>query len=120
MGAVTIADSAAPNPRTHFRFEAARSSSHLIRSSTEKAGLDLGQLEAAFRSGVKTFLFSNPSNPTGVVYAPSKIEAIARLAKGHGVTVIVDQLYARLLFPGRIYTHLCAAGIDPQRVVTIM
>jgi aspartate/methionine/tyrosine aminotransferase len=88
--------------------------------STETAGLDLGQLEAAFRSGVKTFLFSNPSNPTGVVYVKSEIEAIATLANDHGVTVIVDQLYSRLLFPGRTYTHLCAAGIAPQRVVTIM
>lgn len=87
---------------------------------TETAGLDLGQLEAAFRSGVKTFLFSNPSNPTGVVYARAEIEAIASLANDHGVTVIVDQLYSRLLFPGRTYTHLCAAGMDPQRVVTIM
>jgi len=87
---------------------------------TETACLDLGQLEAAFRSGVKTFLFSNPSNPTGVVYARAEIEAIARLANDHGVTVIVDQLYSRLLFPGRTYTHLCAAGMDPQRVVTIM
>src|SRR5690349_8455011 len=31
-----------------------------------KAGLDLTQLEAAFKSGVRTFVFSNPNNPTGV------------------------------------------------------
>ncbi|HVH40458.1 MAG TPA: pyridoxal phosphate-dependent aminotransferase [Gemmatimonadaceae bacterium] len=84
------------------------------------AGLDLGQLEAAFKSGVKTFLFSNPNNPAGVVYAPDEIARIATLASTHGVTVIVDQLYSRLLYAGSTYTHLRAAGIDAGQVVTIM
>jgi aspartate/methionine/tyrosine aminotransferase len=85
-----------------------------------RAGIDLDALEAAFRSGVRTVLFSNPNNPTGVVYAPQEIEAIARLAEQWGVTVIVDQLYSRLLYSGQSFTHLRAAAIDPQRVVTIM
>lgn len=89
-------------------------------ATSEGAGLDLTELEAAFRSGVKTFLFSNPNNPAGVVYAPAEIAAIARLANEHGVTVIVDQLYSRLLYAGQTYTHLRASGIDPRQVVTIM
>lgn len=84
------------------------------------AGLDLGQLEAAFRAGARTFLFSNPNNPTGVVYSAAEIAAIAALAADHGATVIVDQLYSRLLYPGAVYTHLRAEGIDPETVVTIM
>ncbi len=84
------------------------------------AGLDLGQLEDAFRSGVKTFLFSNPNNPAGVVYTPEEIADIAALATTYGVTVIVDQLYSRLLYPGNTYTHLRASRIDSAQVVTIM
>lgn len=84
------------------------------------AGLDLGQLEAAFKSGVKTFLFSNPNNPAGVVYAPDEIARIAALATTYGVTVVVDQLYSRLLYSGSTYTHLRAVDIDGDRVVTIM
>src|SRR3954469_10817129 len=34
----------------------------------DRAGLDLDQLDAVFASGVKTFLFSNPNNPAGVIY----------------------------------------------------
>lgn len=88
--------------------------------SSDKAGIDLSQLEAAFKHGVKAFLFSNPNNPAGVIYARQEIEAIAELANRYGVTVIVDQLYSRLLYPGREYTHLRAAQIDPKQVVTIM
>ncbi|MEP6780269.1 MAG: pyridoxal phosphate-dependent aminotransferase [Gemmatimonadaceae bacterium] len=89
-------------------------------SRTDGAGLDFEQLEDAFKSGVKTFLFSNPNNPTGVVYAPAEIARIAELAMKYDVTVIVDQLYSRLLYSGNTYAHLRAASIDSSRVVTIM
>ncbi len=84
------------------------------------AGLDLDQLEAAFKSGVRTFLFSNPNNPAGVVYTADEIARIVALAAAHGVTVIVDQLYSRLVYTGTTYTHLRAAGIPGAQVLTIM
>lgn len=87
---------------------------------TDKAGLDLGQLEEVFKSGVRTFLFSNPNNPAGVIYSAEEIARIAALANQYGVTVIVDQLYSRLLYAGQTYTHLRASGIDADKVVTIM
>jgi aspartate/methionine/tyrosine aminotransferase len=67
---------------------------------SDRAGLDLGELEDAFKSGVTTFLFSNPNNPAGVVYSPAEIARIAELATKYGVSVIVDQLYSRLLYRG--------------------
>jgi aspartate/methionine/tyrosine aminotransferase len=91
---------------------------HLDRRSG--SGIDLDELESAFRSGVRTFLFSNPNNPTGVVYSPEEIAGIVGLADRWGATVIVDQLYSRLLYDGSVYTHLRASSIDPDRVVTIM
>lgn len=87
---------------------------------TEGAGLDLEGLETAFRSGVRTFLFSNPNNPAGVVYSPAEIDRIAELANRYGVTVIVDQLYSRMLYRGQLYTHLRASSIDADHVITIM
>ena len=87
---------------------------------TARAGVDLGQLEDVFKSGVRTFLFSNPNNPAGVIYAPDEIARIAELADRYGVTVIVDQLYSRLVYSGQVYTHLRASAIDPDSVLTIM
>lgn len=85
------------------------------------AGLDLNQLEDAFKSGVKLFLFSNPNNPTGVIYSKDEINMIAALAEKYGATVIVDELYSRQLFDGRAYAHLIAQdNINPENVVTIM
>jgi aspartate/methionine/tyrosine aminotransferase len=85
-----------------------------------KAGLDLSALEDAFEAGAKVFVFSNPNNPAGVVYSSDEIGAISKLAGKYGATVIVDELYSRLLYEGKDYTHLRATGIDPEQVVTIM
>ena len=87
---------------------------------TDRAGLDLDQLEAVLKSGVRTFLFSNPNNPAGVIYSPDEIARIAELSTRYGVTVIVDELYSRLVYAGQTYTHLRAAAVDPDKIVTIM
>lgn len=90
-----------------------------VSADETRAGLDLGQLEEAFRQGARLFLFSNPNNPTGTVYSAEEIAAIAALAGQYGATVIVDQLYSRLLYSGADYTHLRAIAAG-SNVVTIM
>lgn len=85
------------------------------------AGLNLNGLEAAFKAGAKTFLFSNPNNPAGVVYSASEIRSIADLAARYGAVVIVDQLYSRLRYSGVTYSHLRAEpAMDPDNLITIM
>ncbi|MCG4808426.1 aminotransferase class I/II-fold pyridoxal phosphate-dependent enzyme, partial [Collinsella aerofaciens] len=71
-----------------------------------RAGISLESLEEAFKDGVKLFLFSNPNNPVGCVYSYEEITGIAALAKKYGVTLIVDELYSRQVYPGIPYTHL--------------
>src|SRR5699024_5040194 len=90
-------------------------------SHTSKAGLNITELEEAFKSGVKLFLFSNPNNPTGVIYSEDEIRSIADLAKEYEATVIVDELYARQVFDNQSYTHYCAQKhVRPENVVTII
>ncbi len=84
------------------------------------AGIDLGELEAAFKAGVKVFLFSNPNNPVGCVYSFDEIVKIAELAKQYGVTLIVDELYSRQVYPGVNYTHLRAQKEIPENLITII
>ena len=84
------------------------------------SGIDLSQLESAFEKGARLFLFSNPNNPTGVIYSEKEIHEIAALAKKYNATVIVDQLYSRLIYDNRSYTHLRALDMNPDNLVTIM
>lgn len=85
------------------------------------SGLDLEALEQAFQSGVKLFLYSNPNNPTGVIYSPEEVAAIGRLAKQYGVAVIADELYSRQLFDKDLpYTHLRSLPERPDTLITII
>jgi len=85
------------------------------------SGLDLSALEESFRNGVRLFLFSNPNNPTGVVYSRFEITAIANLAEKYGVSVIIDELYSRQIFETHEYIHLRGLGaMDPANLLTIM
>ena len=85
------------------------------------SGIDLEQLEEAFKSGVKLFLYSNPNNPTGVVYPPEEVAAIGRLAKQYNVAVLADELYSRQIFdPEQPYAHLRALEEKPDQLITII
>ena len=85
------------------------------------SGIDLEQLEEAFKSGVKLFLYSNPNNPTGVVYSPEEVAAIGRLAKQYNVAVLADELYSRQIFdPEQPYAHLRALEEKSDQLITII
>lgn len=85
------------------------------------SGLDLEALEKAFRDGAEVFLFSNPNNPTGVIYSPEEVAAIGRLAKKYTVAVIADELYSRQIFTDTLpYTHLRSLAERPESMVTII
>jgi len=83
-------------------------------------GPDLNRLEEAFKRGTSVFVFSTPNNPTGLVYTGGSIHTISDLAAKHNVTIIVDQLYSRMLYSGEIYTHLRACENQPENLITIM
>jgi aspartate/methionine/tyrosine aminotransferase len=84
------------------------------------AELDLDQLRDALVAGARVVVFSNPNNPTGVVYGEGQVRRIAELANEFDAYVVADQLYSRLIYPGTAYTHLVAGGIRPERCVTVL
>ncbi|WP_147678104.1 pyridoxal phosphate-dependent aminotransferase [Algibacter pacificus] len=88
--------------------------------SNSNNGLDLNALETAFKQGTTVLVFSTPNNPTGLVYSQKMITDIAVLANTYNVTVIVDQLYSRMLYSGEVYTHLRSCQVQPENLITIM
>lgn len=90
------------------------------QGSPRENGPDLNQIEDAFKSGAKVFVFSTPNNPTGLVYSSDAITEISTLAATHDVTLIVDQLYSRMLYSGEVYSHLRACEVQPENLITIM
>ncbi len=64
-------------------------------------------------------VFSHPNNPTGAVYAPAVVARIAELAIQHDIWVVVDELYSRLVYDGKPFTHLAALPGMRERTTTL-
>lgn len=61
---------------------------------------DVGAVEAAITPRTKVLLLNSPSNPTGAVYPPELVEALAGLAVKHGLWLFADDLYEHLVYDG--------------------
>lgn len=92
----------------------------LWKDFSQPPSVDLEMLEMVFREGVSTLVFSNPNNPTGMVLPPDVIRTIAELAKAFDVTVIVDELYSRLIYDDTPYAHLIAEEGMSERCITLL
>lgn len=77
---------------------------------------DPRELEAAFGARTRAVLVNTPHNPTGKVFAPAELEAIARLCRERGVLCITDEVYEHLVYEGR---HVPMASLPGMRERTI-
>ncbi|MDB5589192.1 MAG: aminotransferase class I/II-fold pyridoxal phosphate-dependent enzyme [Devosia sp.] len=82
---------------------------------------DLQVLEAEFADRkARHFIFSHPNNPTGAVYSRQTIQSIAALVRQYGVSVVVDELYARLTYDGTEFVHLAAEAGMMEQTATLL
>ena len=67
-------------------------------SSGFKVTID--QLDRLTSDRTKMLVFVSPSNPTGAVYSSEEVAAIGEWAGQHGVWVLTDEIYQRLVYGG--------------------
>lgn len=70
------------------------------------------QLEAAITPKTKIFLINSPSNPTGIVYTRDELEALGQVCLRHGVIIISDEIYEKLLYEDAV--HVSIAALSPE------
>ena len=58
----------------------------------------LEEMEKSITPKTKAIMFSNPSNPTGVVYAKEELDRFAQLAKKHNLFIISDEVYREFTY----------------------
>ena len=87
-------------------------------ASDQRAGLNLNQLENAFKNGVKLFLFSNPNNPTGGIMSKEDLEAIAEVLRGTNIMVLSDEIYAELRYDGE--KHIPFSNFEGMKERTVV
>ena len=79
----------------------------------EATGFDLDpdRLRAAVTPRTKLVVLNSPNNPTGAVFSPAALAAVARLAVERGLWVVSDECYESLTFEGR---HVSIACLSPD------
>ncbi len=79
----------------------------------EATGFDLEpeRLRAAVTPRTKLIVVNSPNNPTGAVFSPATLEAVARLAVERGLWVVSDECYEALTFEGR-HVSIASFGAD--------
>jgi aspartate aminotransferase len=81
--------------------------------TAEATGFDLDpvRLAAAVTGRTKLIVLNSPNNPTGAVFSPAALEAVARLAVERRLWVVSDECYEALTFEGR---HVSVAAFSPE------
>ncbi|CAN5660780.1 pyridoxal phosphate-dependent aminotransferase [soil metagenome] len=76
--------------------------------TTEATGFraTLDQLESARSTKTKALMFTSPSNPTGSVYPPGEVEAIARWCHEHDIWIITDEIYEHLVYGAHSFSSM--------------
>ncbi len=93
---------------------------HVPLSWSDGAGsIDPDALRLAIGPRTRCIVLSNPNNPTGAVLDDETLRAVAELAVEHDLVVIIDELYARLVYDGRPYLHLATLPGMADRTVTV-
>ncbi|BAZ20958.1 class III aminotransferase [Kalymmatonema gypsitolerans NIES-4073] len=70
------------------------------------------QLRKSITPKTKLFILNSPSNPTGMVYTPEEIQAIAQIIVETDIVVVSDEIYEKILYDGVKQVSIGSLGSD--------
>jgi aspartate aminotransferase len=68
------------------------------------------QLRKTITPKTKLFILNSPSNPTGMVYTPEEIQAIAEIVVEADILVVSDEIYEKILYDGAKHVSIGSLG----------
>jgi aspartate aminotransferase len=69
-------------------------------------------LNAAITPKTKLFVLNSPSNPSGVVYTPAELRALAKVVVDRDILVVSDEIYEKIIYDGVEQVSIGALGED--------
>ncbi|MYI67031.1 MAG: aminotransferase class I/II-fold pyridoxal phosphate-dependent enzyme, partial [Gemmatimonadetes bacterium] len=75
------------------------------------------RLRSAVTPRTRAIVINTPNNPTGRVFDPNEMAAVAELCIEHDLLAITDEIYEHIVFTGR---HIPLAGMPGMRERTIV
>ncbi len=67
-------------------------------------------LDLVITPKTKLLVLNSPSNPTGVVYTPSEIEAIAEVVVKRNILVVSDEIYEKIIYDEAEHISIASLG----------
>ena len=80
---------------------------------------DPEELAAAFNPKTRGIVLNTPNNPTGKVFTPEELEAIAALCRKWDVVAFSDEIYEHILYDGARHVPIATLDGMADRTVTI-
>ena len=78
------------------------------------------QLESAITSKTKMLIFNSPCNPTGAVYSEEEIRALAKVCEEHGICVLADEIYEKLVYGGKKHFSIASASPEMKELTIVI
>ncbi len=77
-------------------------------------------LRASITPKTKLFVLNSPSNPTGMVYTPAEIKALAEVIVEKDILVVSDEIYEKILYDGAQHLSIGAVGTEifPRTIIS--
>jgi len=73
---------------------------------------DLDDIRAKITPRTKGIVVINPNNPTGAVYPDAVLKGIVAIAREHGLVLLADEVYDKVLYDGIRHTALASLSTD--------
>ncbi|MDB5826095.1 MAG: alaA [Variovorax sp.] len=73
---------------------------------------DLDDLRSKITPRTKGIVVINPNNPTGALYSDEILQSIVGIAREHGLVILADEVYDKVLYDGVKHTAIASLSTD--------
>ncbi|MBD2101918.1 pyridoxal phosphate-dependent aminotransferase [Leptolyngbya sp. FACHB-261] len=86
----------------------------IIVQTTQETGYKItpAQLRSSITERTRLLILNSPSNPTGMVYTPDEVRALAEVVVEAGIWVVSDEIYEKIRYDG--IEHLSIGAASPE------
>ena len=91
---------------------------HYVCDEANEWNPDLEDIESRITDRTRALVVINPNNPTGAVYSEDVVKGLVELARTHGLVLLVDEIYEKIIFDGMVHHHAATYAYDDVLCLT--
>ncbi len=84
--------------------------------TTDDYEFDFDQMEKLVSPRTRMVILSNPTNPTGKVYAEKALRDLSDFVLKHGLYLVSDEIYEDLIYEGRMFSPASIPEMFPKTI----